>query len=327
MESILYLEILVAVVLDLLIGDPVYRFHPVRLAGRAIEKLENPLRSITSNLRLNGFLFALIIIAVTTGPAYLLIVSAAKLDAYLGITFIKSALSVFLIYTGISIKDLKDKALEVYHALDTDNLPRARTECAMIVGRDTGDLNRTEVARAAIESVAESITDGIISPIFFALIGGAPLVMAFKAVSTLDSMVGYRNEQYEKFGWASAKIDDWANFLPARISGLLVAGAAGILFHNAATSLTITKRDCRKNPSPNSGISQAAVAGALGIALGGVNFYRGKRTKKPLIGDAIEEIRPEHIRKTINIAYASGILFLVTGTGIIAGLRYLISLV
>lgn len=326
MEITLYIEILIAFLLDLLIGDPVYRFHPVRLIGRAIEKLEGPVRAITSNQRVSGVLFALIIIGTTSGIAYLLLVSAAKLDKYLGIAIIKSAMSIFLIYSGISIKDLQDKALAVYRALKENNLAAARKDCSMIVGRDTENLNKKDISRAAIESVAESITDGIITPIFFALIGGAPLVMAFKAVSTLDSMVGYKNEQYEKFGWASARIDDCANYIPARISGFLISLAAGILFRKSIASLNSVKRDSQKNPSPNSGISQAAVAGALGIELGGVNYYQGEISKKPVIGEAVEKVSPEHIRKTIKLAYVSGIIFLVIGIGIRAGIEYLLFL-
>jgi adenosylcobinamide-phosphate synthase len=181
------------------------------------------------------------------------------------------------------------------------------------VGRDTNTLEHQDVIRATVETVAENIVDGVISPLFYAFIGGAPLALAYKAVNTLDSMVGYKNERYMDFGWASAKIDTSANFIPARLSVLFVPLASLIMGKDASNSWSMAIRDGKKNPSLNSGIPEAAIAGALGIQLGGLNYYDSKPVLKPHIGDNVNALETRHIKDSIKISYVSSGLFLIVG--------------
>jgi len=183
----------------------------------------------------------------------------------------------------------------------------------MIVGRDTKNLNEREIIRATVETIAESTVDGIISPLFYAFIGGAPLAVVYKSVNTLDSMIGYRNERYINFGWAAAKLDDFVNFIPARISAIFLPVAAWFSGNSGFNSLRIALRDKKNNPSPNSGIPEAAFAGALGVQLGGLNFYNSVPILKPTIGDNIHYLEMKHIRESIKIFYICSFLFVISG--------------
>jgi adenosylcobinamide-phosphate synthase len=308
-ETVLHIEFAIAFIIDLLIGDPEYPFHPVRLIGKGIARLENAFRKIAANQKMNGFLFFVCIVSGTFAIVYALVFISGKLDGLTGLNVAKTLVVVYFIYSGLCMRDLRDKAMEIERLLEEGNIRGARERLAFIVGRDTEHLDEKEIVRATVETVAENITDGIISPLFYALLGGAPLMMAYKAVSTLDSMVGYKNERYLDFGFASAKADDIANFIPARISACVIPVVALFTGGDAFRSLRTAIRDGGKNPSPNSGVSEAAVAGALGVRLGGTSCYNGERSDKPVIGDAVTELRNGHIHRSVTIAYGAGFLF------------------
>lgn len=302
-----------AYILDLIFGDPRWFPHPVKAIGWLINKMEIPLRKIFSfagrkGEYLAGIVFAFIIIGVTIGASYTLVRAANGVSKTLGLI-----VSVILIYTTLSIKDLKDESMDVVCTLTNRDIKIARKKLSLIVGRDTGNLNEKEIIRATVETVAENTVDGIISPLFYAFLGGAPLALAYKAVNTLDSMVGYNNDRYRDFGWASARLDDLANFIPARISALLFPIASWFIGESGLNCWQVVWRDGKKNPSPNSGIPEAAIAGALNIQLGGSNRYNSAVISKPLIGNDINPLEVGHIKKTIKISYICSVLMLVSG--------------
>lgn len=204
----------------------------------------------------------------------------------------------WLISTTIASKGLKDAGMAVYVELQKGDIPAARKALGMIVGRDTTSLDCPEIVRGTVETVAENIVDAIISPLFYALIGGAPLAMVYRAVNTLDSMVGYKNDKYRDLGWASARLDDVANFIPARITALLLALCAWLLRLDWRNCLQMVKRDARLHPSPNSGYPESAVAGALGIRLGGENVYHGVASFRAYMGDPVRAMEPDDIIQT-----------------------------
>jgi len=300
----LYLLVAAALLLDLLLGDPRGYPHPVRVMGWAIERLEGPLRR-SFRPRLAGT----VLWAVVTGSSFVaaqgLILLGATIHRWVGL-----GVHLLLLWTALALRDLDRESRDVYEALKDGDLPRARRMLSRIVGRDTDGLPRSEVIRAAVESVAENSVDGVLSPIFYALLGGAPLAMAFKAVSTLDSMVGHRDERYREFGTVSARADDLLNFLPARISACLIPVAALLLGMDWRESWRCILRDRKKSPSPNAGVPEAAFAGALGIALGGPLSYGGRRYELPEIGPRSKDREPEDILRAMRLAYITTFLFL-----------------
>lgn len=302
------LTVFIAYLLDLSFGDPPCLPHPVRGIGWLIAKLEPPFRTLIKNERLSGAIFAATITFLVWSTTFVLIRITNHFSRILGVFF-----SVFFIYSCLAIKDLKVESMQVYEALKNKDLALARKKLALIVGRDTGNLNEREIIRATVETVSENTTDGIISPLFFAFIGGAPLGLLYKAINTLDSMVGYKNARYINFGWATAKLDDIANFIPARISAIFIIISSWLAGYNALGAWRIALRDGRKHPSPNSGIPEAAMAGALEIQLGGLSYYHGVPNPKPYIGDNNNPPEMKHIKESINIAYVSSVLFMVAG--------------
>ncbi len=306
------IEIIFAYMLDIILGDPRWFPNPVKGIGWMIEKLERPLRRTIENERVAGIVLAVSVIGVSWYLSFVLIGLAASINRYLGYT-----LSILFIYSSIAVKDLGVESMEVYRPLEKKDISVAREKLSLIVGRDTHNLECREIVRATVETISENIVDGIIAPLFYAFIGGAPLAIAYKAVNTLDSMVGYKNQRYKYFGWASARIDDWANFIPARLSLLFLPFASLLAGKDALNSWRIARRDGRKNPSPNSGIPEAALAGALGVRLGGLNFYNSIPTLKPFIGDEVNTLEPGHIKEAIKISYICSALFLVTGAALI----------
>ncbi|MCX5705865.1 MAG: adenosylcobinamide-phosphate synthase CbiB [Candidatus Omnitrophica bacterium] len=304
----LIFAIALAYFLDLILGDPQWFPHPVRIIGWLINNIELPLRKLVKYERLSGIIFAFLIAGSTWFITFKAVQWATSFNWLLG--FFVSSL---LIYTALAVKDLKVESMEVFRALKGGDLIRARKKLSMIVGRDTNDLNEQEVIRAAVETVAENTVDGIISPLFYAFLGGAPLALAYKAVSTLDSMVGYKNKKYLNFGWASAKLDDLANFIPARISALLLPAASFLTGKDGLNSWRVVLRDGGKNPSPNSGIPEAAIAGALKVQLGGLNFYKSLPSAEPLIGDNLNTLKAGHIKESIRISHISSALLLLIG--------------
>lgn len=298
------LEVLAAIGLDLLLGDPRWFPHPVRIIGRYARGLARELRPRIINQKVAGIVMAAAIVIGTYVAVWLGVQIADQFNSLLG-----TIVRIFLIYTAISIRDLAREAMAVQRKLLRDTLPAARQQVSRIVGRDTVALSRTEVAQAAVESVAESTVDGIISPLFYAFIGGAPLALAFKAVSTLDSMFGYRTPGLREFGWASARLDDIANFIPARLSVLAITVGTLICGRRWVRAFIVAIRDRRKHPSPNAGIPEAAFAGALGVSLGGPSTYGGSVVNRPRLGDPLREVRVEDISAACMISIASALVF------------------
>lgn len=293
-------QILAAAALDMLIGDPRWLPHPVRLIGRFAKALESPLRDFLRSEYLAGAVTALIIISVAGFITYLLVCGAKFL--HLAAVDI---VSILLLYTTFAARDLVKHSGDVYRALRVEKLDDARKRVAMIVGRDTEKMNEQEIARATVESIAENTVDGVTAPLFYAAVGGPVGAMVYKAINTLDSTFGYKNERYRAFGWASARLDDLANYIPARLTALLVPAAAALLRYRPVGSLKTLLRDGRKHPSPNAGLCEAAMAGALGIQLGGLSYYSGQPSMKPELGDPVAPIEIIHIRR-------ANILMLVT---------------
>ena len=292
--------------LDLVFGDPEWIFHPVRVIGKLIDKLESALigrRAIWIE-RLKGIVLVALVVITASVITYFLLKVSLRINVILG-----DLVWIYMAYTVLSIKDLGVKARAVSSALRNSHIEKARHELSKIVGRDTGNLDQKEIIKAAIESVAENTNDGIVAPLFYLILGGPVLAIAYKAVNTLDSMIGYKNEKYIHFGWCAAHLDDIANFIPARISGFLIS----ISSKNFRDSFKIMLRDGSKHSSPNSGISEAAMAGALGIKLGGGTFYQGVFVPKPYIGIEKREINNNLIIKALKISFVTSILMLILG--------------
>ena len=286
-------------VLDAIFGDPVWLYHPVRIIGNWISILEKWLRVFCKNdekkERIAGCVLWFGVVIASVGIPWGLLYLAGKVSFWL-----QFALETFWCYQLLAGKCLKDESRKVYVRLVNHNLEGARHAVSMIVGRDTGNLSEAGVTKAAVETVAENTSDGVIAPLIFMLIGGAPLGFFYKAVNTMDSMVGYKNEKYLHFGRAAAKLDDVMNFFPARISALLMVGTAFISgkSYNGKQAWRIWRRDNRKHASPNSAQTESVCAGALGIQLAGDASYFGKVVKKPYIGDPTRAVEPEDIRRT-----------------------------
>ena len=285
--------------LDAIFGDPVWLYHPVRIIGNWISILEKWLRGFCKNdekkERIAGCVLWFGVVIASVGIPWGLLYLVGKVSFWL-----QFALETFWCYQLLAGKCLKDESRKVYVRLVNHNLEGARHAVSMIVGRDTGNLSEAGVTKAAVETVAENTSDGVIAPLIFMLIGGAPLGFFYKAVNTMDSMVGYKNEKYLHFGRAAAKLDDVMNFLPARISALLMVGTAFISgkSYNGKQAWHIWRRDNRKHASPNSAQTESVCAGALGIQLAGDASYFGKVVKKPYIGDPTRAVEPEDIRRT-----------------------------
>lgn len=283
-------QILAAVVLDLLLGDPRRLPHPVKVMGTLALKLEAPARRTIASPRVAGVSVAFAVVGLTALAAWALLSAASALHPLVG-----DMVSIFFLYSGLAARDMIKHSADVYGALESGSLPLARQRVSMICGRDTEKLDESNVARATVESVAENMVDGVTAPLFFAVLGGPVALMAYKAVSTLDSTFGYKNERYLEFGWASARLDDAANFIPSRVTAVLVPLAAMILGQRWFQSVCVFYRDRRKHPSPNAGQAEAAVAGALGVQLGGLSHYAGQPSNKPTLGDPLVPVNPSHI--------------------------------
>ena len=294
------LSIYTGYALDLIIGDPYSFPHPVRYIGKLISIVEKQIRKITSSdkgLKIAGFFLWFIVVGATFGITTLVL----QLFKFNKLAYF--IVNTILIYTTLATKCLKDESVKIYKVLKTGDLEKSRIQLSYIVGRDTKNLNEKEIVRATVETVAENTVDGIIAPLFYGFIGGAPLAMAYKAVNTLDSTVGYKNDKYYYLGFASAKIDDIANYIPARLGVILLPLGSLFTGFNFKDALKIGIRDRKNHKSPNCAFSEGAVAGALGIQLGGTNVYFGKEVYKPTIGDKTREIEIEDIVRTNKIMY------------------------
>lgn len=307
-----------AYLIDRVVGDPRSLPHPVVIIGWWISRLEWLIRTCVKqekHLKAAGVLFPLLIVAGSYAVVWLIIWAGALVSQWLSF-----ALSAWLISTTIATKGLADAGLEIMRHLQAGDIPAARRSLSMVVGRDTEHLDESEICRGAVETVAENIVDAIVSPLIYAAIGGAPLAMAYRATNTLDSMLGYKNEKYRNLGWASARFDDVANYIPARLTALLLLAASWLLRLDVRQSWQIIRRDAHLHPSPNSGLPEAAVAGALGVQLGGLNTYQGVPSERARLGDAHRPLRPEDIRMTVRLMYGASLLCLLVCLGIAAWL-------
>ena len=305
------IDVAAACALDAVIGDPRAMPHPVRWMGGLIafsyRQLRHRCRGPISR-RAAGILVAAVLPAAAFAAGWAAIEAGVAVHDGVG-----RAIGICLAATTLAWRDLVDHVRAVSSALQAGSLERARVAVGMIVGRDTQQLSEGEVVRAATETIAESACDGVIAPLLFLALGGPPLALAYKAVSTLDSMVGHRDEEYRDFGWASARLDDVVNWIPARVTAWLIAGAAGIVLVSAKAakrSGVILLRDGHKHPSPNSGRPEAAMAGALGVQLGGVNFYAGHLEERPVLGDALTPLsllQLQRAERIVTVAYLMAI--------------------
>lgn len=303
----LALLLVTAYVLDLIVGDPRSLPHPVVYMGKAISALERLIRRWVSQpryLKQAGILLPLLVAGGSWVLTATIVWLLSRVSPWLG-----WAAEAWLISTTIASKGLKEAGLAVYAELRKGDLPAARRALGMIVGRDTARLDSPEIVRGTVETVAENIVDAIISPLFFALLGGAPLAMAYRAVNTLDSMVGYKNDKYRDLGWASARLDDVANYIPARITALLLTLCAWLLRLDWRRCWRTVLRDARLHPSPNSGYPESAVAGALGIRLGGENVYHGITSFRAYMGEPLRAMEPEDIIVTSRLMLLSSGMF------------------
>jgi adenosylcobinamide-phosphate synthase len=298
-------QILIAILLDQLLGDPRWLPHPVRIIGAACTGCERLTRALLPPFAA-GICSVALILGLTGATTWGMLAGATLLHPWLG-----SLVSILLLYTTIAPRDLVRHSTEVYTPLAAGDLPEARRRVGMIVGRDTAALDEAGVARATVESVAESMVDGVTAPLFFAVLGGPMGAMLYKAINTMDSMFGYKNERYRAFGWAAARLDDLANFIPARISSLMIPAAAFLLRLDAKGALFILLRDRRKHASPNSGHTEAAVAGALGVQLGGPSPYFGRMVEKPTLGEAVRSIEPQDILRANRLMLLSSAITLL----------------
>ncbi|WP_306535719.1 adenosylcobinamide-phosphate synthase CbiB [Geobacter sp.] len=308
--------VLAAVLLDLLFGDPRWLPHPVVVMGKLITGLEKVLRRLVTNERVGGVFLLLLTVGITAGVAWSVVQGAALIHPAAG-----AVVSAILGWTCLAARSLHGESKLVAEALLRGDLPEARRLLSYIVGRDTAELPEPEIWRGAVETVAENTSDGVIAPLLFLMVGGAPLALAYKAVNTLDSMVGYKNERYLRFGWASARFDDLANLVPARLTGLLMVLAAPLARLSGRNAWRIMLRDGRNHSSPNSGIPEAAAAGALGVQLGGTNIYFGKPVAKPTIGDPLNPLDAVAWRGAVRLMYgAEGLLLLAWGVFALRGI-------
>ena len=306
-------QIAAALAADLLFGDPRWFPHPVKAIGRLALALEPPMRRVFPSARAAGVAAASLVVGGTGALTWALVAEAGRVHPWL-----QDALSILLLYTCLAGRDLADHALDVFRALECGSLELARERVARMVGRDTATLDEAGIVRATVESVAENTVDGVTAPLFFAFAGGPVLAMVYKAISTLDSTFGYKNERYLKFGWASARLDDLAAWLPARLTFPLVAVAAFLTAGRPAGAWRFGLRDCRKHASPNAGLPEAAFAGALGVELGGPLFRRGQLIEMPRMGHPVEVLNRRHIRRAVVLMSAVSLLVAACGFGVLA---------
>ncbi len=306
--------------LDLCFGDPRWMYHPVCLIGNLISLLERGIRRFfpkTEQGELRGGLLEVILVCLICGGVPLLVLTFLyNLMPWAGFV-----LETFWCYQLLATRSLKEESMKVYEALTKGTIEEARYAVSMIVGRDTESLDEAGVTKAAVETVAENASDGILAPMFYMALGGAPLMFLYKGINTMDSMLGYKNDKYLYFGRCAAKLDDVANYLPARLSGWLMT--AGTLFVGLDTrqAYKIFRRDCRNHASPNSAQTESVMAGALQVQLAGNAWYFGTLYEKPSIGDAIRSVEPEDIKRANRLLYSTAWLGLILclGLGMLAG--------
>ena len=296
------MDLILAIILDLLIGDPYWFKHPVIYIGKLISKLENVGRKSCKSHR-QFKIFGGVIVVIVAFSSF--VVPFVILKVCKEIFWLYHIINIVLIWTTIAARCLHKEGLKVYDALFKNDIYDARVKLSYIVGRDTKELSMYEIVRADVETIAENTSDGVIAPILYAILGGAPLAMMYKGINTMDSMLGYMNEKYKYIGFFPAKVDDVFNFIPARITGFLICLAAPIAGGNVVQSIKVMIRDRKNHKSPNCAYPEGAVAGAMRVQLGGINVYFGEKMYKPTIGNKIIELEKEHIIDTIKLMYGS----------------------
>ena len=309
MTNVIYHTIALAAgfLLDLIFGDPRWLYHPVCLIGNLISVLEKGIRKIFPKTNAGelagGFVETLLVCLFSLGVPGIVLYLLYGHFPVAGVL-----LETFWCYQLLATRSLRDESMKVYDRLVNGTIEEARYAVSMIVGRDTKELTETGVTKAAVETVAENCSDGVIAPMIYMAIGGAPLMFLYKGINTMDSMLGYKNDKYLYFGRCSAKLDDVANYLPARISGWLMVAASFICGMDGRQAARIYQRDRRNHASPNSAQTEAAMAGALDVQLAGNAYYFGKLYEKPTIGDPIRAVEPEDIRRSNRLMYGTAIL-------------------
>lgn len=294
-------EFVVAAVADLILGDPRWMPHPVRWMGRLITWLEQwcPRMFAPDYRRVAGVVLVATAVGISTGIAVALLAMVEGVVRFVVVIYLVSSL--------LALASLDREALHALRALADGSLDSARARLAGIVGRDTRDLDEPEIVRAVLETVAENLSDGVIAPVFWLMVGGIPGMVAYKCVNTLDSMVGYKNERYAELGWAAARLDDVVNYIPARLSALIILLVAAFCGLSACAGWRIIRRDAARQPSPNAGYPEAAVAGVLGVRLGGANRYFGEVVEKPPLGDAAQPLSIAHYQQLRYLLYGSAL--------------------
>lgn len=315
------ISLVIGFALDLIIGDPRWLYHPVRIIGKEIEILEKLLRKVfpvTESGERKAGLVMVIIVCITSGLVpWIILHFCFKVHVILGV-----AVMSFMCYQMVATKSLKQESMKVYYALKNGSLEDGRYAVSMIVGRDTESLDEQGVTKAAVETVAENFSDGVFAPLLYMIIGGPVLMFIYKGINTMDSMVGYKNDRYINFGRYAAKLDDVANYIPSRIAGLTLVIAAGLCKQNMKNAWKIWRRDRLNHSSPNSAQTESAAAGALEIQLAGNAYYFGKLYEKPTIGDPINEVRILDIKRVNRLMYYAGVISVIVFATVHTALVY-----
>ena len=302
--------ILIAFLLDCIIGDPQNPFHPIRLIGNSISWGIKAFKRMNIKSHIIQFVFGaaltIMIVCLSFAITRLITLGFYRINWWVGM-IAEAVICYFL----IAARALKVESMKVHNALIAGDLQGARKNLSLIVGRETHNLDEKGIVKAAVETIAENLSDGVMAPLIFIFIGGAPLGMAYKAINTLDSMIGYRNEDFEYFGKFAARLDDAVNFIPARISAFLMMLGSALVGGNTKGALRIYARDRHNHKSPNAAQTESVCAGALGLRLGGDSYYHGKLVRKPTIGDDINTPAPSHIKAANRLMYAAVVLAIV----------------
>jgi adenosylcobinamide-phosphate synthase len=297
--------------LDLLFGDPQGFPHLVRFFGFLIATLERIFWKESGNNRLRGLMLTGMVALIGSGVPLGLIVLSYRVHPAAGFL-----VETFFCYQCIAVKDLRVEGETVYKALKKGDLHRARVAVSRIVGRDTEKLDAAGLIRATVETIAENTSDGVVAPLFYMALGGGAAGCFYKAVNTMDSMIGYKNERYRHFGFFAARLDDALNLLPSRLAALTMIAVAFLFRYDGNAAFRIWRRDRRKHASPNAGQTEAACAGALGVRLGGPAYYHGSLEDKPTIGDALQAVDAEDIPRTITLLYGVACIIGIVSVGV-----------
>ncbi|MBP2032538.1 adenosylcobinamide-phosphate synthase [Clostridium algifaecis] len=311
------IDVVAAVLLDLIIGDPTWFPHPVIFMGKLVSFLEKRGRQLFKSeiaIKTFGGIIVLIMISISFSiPFAVLYIFKTNILAF-------NIINTVLLCTALSARCLSKEAKKVYCSLEKNDIEDARVKLSYIVGRDTQNLNKDEITRAVVETVAENTSDGVIAPLFYGIIFGAPLAMMYKAVNTMDSMLGYMNEKYRHIGFFPAKVDDIFNLIPARITGVLMCIAAPAVGGNILETVKIMVRDRKNHKSPNCAYPEAAAAGAMGVKLGGTNIYFGEIVYKPTLGDEKVKLDFSHINNCIKLMYLSETIMVIAAAVLTYGI-------